>query len=94
MSDLADAVFAGQLAGHLISGEQLDSSLLIDSAIKAELVSQLVVDHEPLGATEKAILQAKVAQGVVTDGDYDATELFNDQLQAHLEAQLVDPFLS
>ena len=35
MSDLADAVFSGQLTGYSISGEELNSSFLIDSAIKA-----------------------------------------------------------
>jgi len=94
MSDLADAVFGGQLTGHLISGEELDSSLLIDSAIKADLASQLVVENEPLGSTEKAILQAKIAQNVAADGHYDQGDLISDQLQAHLDAQLVDPFLS
>jgi hypothetical protein len=94
MSDLADAVFSGQLTGHLISGEELDSSLLIDSAIKADLASQLVVGNEPLGDTEKAILEAKIAQNVAADGHFDQGDFMSDQLQAHLDAQLVDPFLS
>lgn len=94
MSDLADALFSGQLTGHLISGEELDSALLIESAIKADLASQLVVENQPLGSTEKAILQAKIAQNVAADGHYDQGDLISHQLQAHLDAQLVDPFLS
>jgi hypothetical protein len=93
VSDLADALFSGQLTGHLISGEELDSSLLANTAIKAELASQLAIDDGPLGSTEKSILQAKVAQSVVADGDYNSGDLLNDQLQAHLDAQLVDPFI-
>ena len=93
MSDLAEALFGGQLTGHLISGEELDSSLLVNAAIKAQLASQLAIDDGSLGAAEKAILQAKVAQGVESDGNYDSGDLLNDKLQAHLDARLVDHFL-
>lgn len=94
MSDLVDAVFGGQLTGHLVSGEELDSSLLVNAAIKADLASQLSIDDEPMSVAEKAILQAKVAQSVADYGEYHSSEILNDQLQAHLDSQLVDPYLS
>jgi len=31
---------------------------------------------------------------VAADGHYDQGDLISDQLQAHLDAQLVDPFFS
>jgi hypothetical protein len=92
MSDLADAVFAGQLTGHLISGEELNSSLLVNAAIKAELASELAFEDGQLGTSEKAILQAKVAQDVASNGNYDTADLLNDQLQAQMDAELVNTF--
>lgn len=93
MSDLSDAVFGGQLTGHLLSGAELDPSVLISSAIKADLASSLTAGDEHLGVAEKAILQAEVAHNVAIDGHYEPGDLLSDQLQAHLHAQLVDPFL-
>jgi hypothetical protein len=89
MSDLADAVFGGQLMGHVIAGEQLTTSVINDAALTADLASGLVVDGD-LSSIEEQILQAKVSQQVVETGNYSIDDAVMDQQQAQLHGELVD----
>jgi hypothetical protein len=89
MSDLADAVFGGQLMGHVIAGEQLTTSVINDAALTADLASGLVVDGD-LSLIEEQILQAKVSQQVVETGNYSIDDAVIDQQQAQLHGELFD----
>jgi hypothetical protein len=89
MSDLADAVFGGQLMGHVIAGEQLTTSVINDAALTADLASGLVVDGG-LSSIEEQILQAKVSQQVVETGNYSIDDAVIDQQQAQLHGELFD----
>ena len=82
MSELADAVFGGQLLGHIIAGEAMSTSVIAQAAINADLASSLVVDPK-LSSTAESILQAKVAHHTIVDGHYDSGQVIDDYLQAH-----------
>ena len=58
MSDLADAVFGGQLIGHVIAGDELTGSVITEAAMKASLSSSLVVGEPDLSPVELQILEA------------------------------------
>ena len=68
MSDLANAVFGGQLMGHVIAGDELTSSVIQDAAMKASLADGLSVTDESLSDVESELLQSKVAQTVAEEG--------------------------
>jgi hypothetical protein len=92
MSDLADAVFGGQLLGHVIAGEVLTTAVIADAAMTADLAAHMVVDDN-LSLTESDILQAKVAQHTIADGCYSLDQFMNDQIHSQLSAGLADEFL-
>lgn len=77
MSDLADAVFGGQLLGHVIAGEELTASVITDAAMTAELASNLSTHHD-LSSVEHEVLQAKVAQQTIADGGYSPSDCMID----------------
>ena len=93
MSDLAKAVFGGQLMGHVIAGEELTQSVIADAAQTASLAESLSVTDDCLNSTEKQILEAKVAESVVEDGSYDHSDLMQDQLELGPDATIADSFL-
>jgi hypothetical protein len=68
MSGLANAVFGGQLLGHVIAGEELSSSQIVDSSINAQIAAPLVVDDN-LSDVEHQIIEPKTAQHVIKPGD-------------------------
>ena len=71
MSDLADAVFDGQLLGHIIA------SVITDAAMTADLASHMALDDN-LSPLQHAILQAKVAEHTIAHGGYDSVDILND----------------
>lgn len=91
MSDLSDAVFGGQLMGHVIAGEELTASVINDAAMTADLASGLVVDHD-LSPFEEHILQAKVAQQLLHDGDYSIGNVVHDHLETQLHGDILNLF--
>jgi hypothetical protein len=93
MSDLADAVFGGQLLGHVIAGEELTTSVITDSAMTADLASHLVVKDD-LSTAEHQIIQAKVSQAVIFDGRYDPSHIIVDHLDAEQCVGAEGPLLS
>jgi len=94
MSDLADAVFGGQMLGHAISGEPLTTAAVTHAAMTADLASVIAVDGDHMSGTEHDILQAKIAQSVAMHGDYNPGEIMNDHLHAHIDANLIHDFLA
>ena len=82
MSDLADAVFGGQLLGHVIAGEAMTNSVIAQAAINADIASSLVVDPK-LSPTAESILQAKVVHHTIVDGHYEPGQVIDDYLDAH-----------
>ena len=90
MSDLANAVFGGQLMGHVIAGDELTSSVIQDAAMKASLADGLSVTDESLSDVESELLQSKVAQTVAEEGHYSTTDLVHDQVEAELDAGLAE----
>ena len=78
MSDLADAVFGGQLLGHVIAGEELTHSVIADSAMTANLAEGMFVGDHSLSEVEHQIIEAKVAQAVAEEGSYLPGELLHD----------------
>lgn len=91
MSDLSDAVFGGQLMGHVIGGEELTASVINDAAMTADLASGLVVDHD-LSSFEEQVLQAKVAQQVLQDGEYDIGNIAQDHFETQLHGDIANSF--
>jgi hypothetical protein len=85
MSDLADAVFGGQLLGHVIAGQELTASVITDAAMNADLASSLFVDKDLSFAAGK-IIQSKVAENVIVDGHYDPAQIIGDHLESELLA--------
>lgn len=92
MSDLADAVFGGQLLGHVVAGQELTTSLIADAAIKADLATDLVVDDD-LSSVEYEILQAKVAGHIVDDGHYSQSSIVADHIDAGVNADIAEGFV-
>ena len=90
MSDLANAVFGGQLIGHAIGGEELTASVVTNAAITADLASNLVQAEDGLSGVEAEILRAKIVQHVASEGDYSPQSIIHDQLEAQIEADIVD----
>ena len=88
MSDLADAVFGGQLLGHVIAGQDLTTSVIVDAAMKAEMASQIVVDDD-LSAVQHEIMQAKVAEQTIVDGSYSSGDLMTDMQSTSLAEKLI-----
>jgi hypothetical protein len=94
MSDLADAVFSGQLLGHVIAGQELTTSVIADAAMTASLADGLAVSSdESLTDIEKQILGAKVAETVLEDGHYGANDIIHDQLDSQLDADFAEGFM-
>ena len=94
MSDLADAVFGGQLMGHVIAGEELTHSVIADAAMTADLAAGMAVASDgSLSHVEQQILEANVAQTVSEDGSYFPADLIHDQLDAELSASYTEDFL-
>jgi len=89
MSDLADAVFGGQLLGHVIAGEELTSSQIIDSSINAQIAASLVVDDD-LSEVEHQIIELKTAQHVIESGEYSPSALHVDLIDSQLLESLVN----
>ena len=81
MSDLAEAVFGGQLLGHVIAGEAMTTSVIAQAAINADMASSLVVDPK-LSPTAESILQAKVAHHTFVDGHYEPGQVIDDYFDA------------
>ena len=89
MSDLADAVFNGQLMGHVISGDALTSSVLAVAAATADLASHLVMNGDHLHGVEQNILEARVAQHTLSDGEYHPGNITGDHMHAQLDSEIV-----
>ena len=89
MSDLSDAVFSGQLMGHVIAGEELTSSVINDAVMTADLASDLFVDPN-LSSVEEQILQAKVSHQVALNGDYAIGDVVLDHLEAQIHGDTVN----
>jgi hypothetical protein len=81
MSDIADAVFGGQLLGHVIAGEELTTAVLTDAAMTADLAAHMVVDDD-ISSVEHQILQAKVAGATYAGGHYDPGDINSDHYSA------------
>ena len=94
MSDLADAVFGGQLIGHVIAGDALTSAVVTDAAITADLASHMVVGSEHLHGAQREILEAKIAQHTISDGQYQSSDIIEDHLHSQLGSGLIDSLLS
>ena len=94
MSDLADAVFGGQLIGHVIAGDELTGSVITEAAMKASLSSSLVVGEPDLSPVEQQILEAKVAQATASEGEYIPSDIAQDFLEAQLDSSIAETFLS
>lgn len=92
MSDLADAVFGGQLLGHIIAGEELTTSLIVDAAMTADLASHMVVDDN-LSSSEQEILQAKVAGHVMGEGSYGEASIVQDHFDSQIDAEIANHWL-
>jgi hypothetical protein len=90
MSELANAVFGGQLTGHALGGEELTTSVVTNAAITADLASNLVHGEDGLSGVEAEILRAKIVQHVVSEGDYSPQSIIQDQLEAQIEADVID----
>ena len=89
MSDLADAVFGGQLLGHVINGEELTLPLVHDAALNAELADGLVVDDQ-LSPQDLNTLSAKTAQTVISsNGLYDTSDFVDDHSFIELASDLL-----
>jgi hypothetical protein len=88
MSDLADAVFGGQLLGHVIAGQELTTSVIADAAMTADLASHMVVDDN-LSTTQHEILQAKVAEQTIADGSYSSSDIMADIQSSSLADSLI-----
>ena len=93
MSDLAKAVFGGQLTGHVIAGEELTQTVIADAAQAASLAEGLSVAGDSLTDTEKLILEAKVAESVAEDGSYEFSDIMQDQLEIQSDSMIADSFL-
>lgn len=93
MSDLADAVFGGQILGHVISGEELTSSFIANAAMTAELAADMVVDGE-MSSAEHQIMEAKVASRLDDSGHYDAAHVSQDLYETQTAANLVEQLLT
>ena len=93
MSDLADAVFGGQLLGHVMAGQELTTSVIADAAMTADLASHMVVDAD-LSSVEHEVMQAKVANHVSLDGDYEASNVIGDHLDSQIASDLVEYWIS
>lgn len=94
MSDLADAVFGGQLMGHVIAGEELTTALVADAAMKADLATSLVVGDGQLSNIEQSILEAKTALHTLEGDGYNTTDILSDQLDAELVADLANDYFA
>ena len=92
MSDLADAVFGGQLLGYVVAGQELTTSLIADAAIKADLATHLVIDDD-LSSVEQEILQAKVAGHIVNDDNYDQASIVVDHIDAGIDAGIAESLI-
>ena len=88
MSDLADAVFGGQLLGHVIAGQELTTSVIADAAMTAEMASQIAVDDD-LSAVQHEIMQAKVAEQTIADGSYNSWDVMTDMQSTSLGENLI-----
>ena len=66
MSDLAEAVFGGQLIGHVIAGDTLTTAVVTDAAITADLASHMVVGAEHLHGAQREILEAKIKSSKIS----------------------------
>ncbi|UPH91074.1 hypothetical protein [Synechococcus sp. NB0720_010] len=94
MSDLADAVFGGQLMGHVIAGEELTHSVIADAAMTADLAASMALTTDgSLSDVEHQILEAKVAQSVVEDGAYTNGDFLHDQLDLQLDSEIANSYL-
>lgn len=94
MSDLANAVFGGQLMGHVIAGEDLTHSVIADAAMTADLAASMALTTDgSLSDVEHQILEAKVAQSVIEDGTYTNSDFLHDQLDLQLDSETVNSYL-
>ena len=94
MSDLADAVFGGELMGHVMAGDSLSSSAIVDAAITADLAANLIDSHDHVSDAEHVILQAKVAEHVLADGEYSPCDIVHDHMQSDLDVGLVNHYMA
>ena len=93
MSDLSDAVFGGQLMGHVIAVEELTASIINDAVIKADLASSLIPNDGELDSIEQSILEAKTAQHITQDGNYEISNILTDHIDAELASDSSSIFL-
>lgn len=93
MSDLAKAVFEGQLIGHAISGDELTMATVTDAAITAEMASGLIPSTNGIDAIEESLLEARVIQKIVSEGHYDHSDIISDHLEAGLHADIASQHL-
>ena len=92
MSDLADAVFKGHLAGEAISGDGSTASAIPKAALEAKLAGGYSSQVDDLSDAEASILEAKIAAGVAEQGD-DYNDLGSDILEAQIEGGIAEGFL-
>jgi hypothetical protein len=83
MSDLADAVFGGQLLGHVVAGDEITPALISEVEIVTDLATHMTVDNH-MAPEEFQVLQAKVASHTVSEGEYDPSDITSDQFDVDL----------
>ena len=88
MSDLADAVFGGQLLGHVLAGEDLTSSQILNSAMNAHVAESLVADDNPSELVQQ-LIELKTAQHVINDGDYSSSVIHGDLMDSGLAEEMI-----
>ena len=92
MSDLADAVFGGQLLGHVIAGDELTASVVHDAALKASLVSDLFPGHEMLQG-EHQVLAARIAEDISGHHAYTPSDMAEDVMRSHIDSEIAGPLM-
>ena len=94
MSDLAKAVFKGQLLGKVIAGEELSQSVITDAAFTADLADGIALSSDShMSEIEQDILESKVAQSVLENGNYSSSEIIVDQLESGTSADFVEDII-
>ena len=89
MSDLADAVFSGQLLGHVLAGEDLTGSQILNSAMNAHVAASLVVDDN-VSDLEHQLIELKTAQQVISDGGYSQSVMHGNLIESALAEEMIN----
>lgn len=88
MSDLANAVFSGQLLGHVLAGEDLTGSEIFNSSMNAHVAASLVADDN-ISELEAVLIELKTAQHVMNDGDYSPSAIHGDLIDSDLAEGMI-----